>query len=1000
MFTVRAGDFGSCAIRWFLGLLLVAAAAVPAGAVVAPTVRVNSGGPAWVAPDGVQWAADAGFSGGRTGSVTASISGTTTPKLYQSARVGTFAYQFALPDGTYQVTLKFAELWANGANKRKFAVDLNGRRVLDNFDIFAVSGGRYKATDRSFSTTVTGGRLLIAFTGQVGNALICAIEAVAAPPAGGGAPPAVSVTVTPPSAQLTASQTQTFTAAVSGTANTAVNWSLSPAVGTLSTTGTTAVYTAPSTIEQSQTVEVTATSMADPTKFAKALITLVPVVAVTVSPATATLKAGQSQQFVASVTGSTNKSVRWSLSPAVGAISSSGVYSAPSSVPVAQQVYVTATAEADPTKSASASVQLEADERVTFTTNSNGLATLVYKGVDYNYLYGEQLLSWVIFRNADGTTASYTQFPCARTFSATSVTHQCTTGSGPVEIQVNYEHCPPAGICADVTLSNRASVPIERALVSTLGIRLSQFDQSRSRLVLGPSSPVAWANFVTGQWMLWVDTPADDTEVSIICGWSIVCKNQPRIWEIKPGESKRRRFCLRFTSDPALPAIALVPEAYERFREAWPPVVNWPDRRPIMAWWIADNGKISSLNPRGYLWDPNLDVSNRSLFRDRVLQAARRVRDSMNARPVRPQGLIVWDLEGQEFKHATTYIGDPRVFQFGYATEMDAVVDEMFAVFRDAGYRVGVTVRPQYLGWGTALPSQCRFAPEDWFKEYFIKVDNPFGARFHGCTDPNGEGWTVFPNSNGSQTNYREGQDEEILALLRSKISYARQRWGATLFYVDSAVYPGGKPLHQRIYRQLQQEFPEILLIPEQEYLPTLGVGLPYAEARLTGDPKFAPVTWRWAYPAGAFVVALQNCLDSCWSSNYEHFRVGQKIGDIALYAQPGQMNLSHLDRIETMIREARAEASRVTVQDRASGRELSFTGQPDRILNYPVKMRVYFAPSAAAIGSSTTYCEAGQWLGENRCELDLTGMTAAQVRYFDFTGRFVSAEPVMAMPQ
>lgn len=994
--------FPCFAIRGLLGLLLLATASVPAGAVVAPTVRVNSGGPAWVAPDGVQWLADTGFSGGRTGSVTASISGTTTPRLYQSARVGTFAYQFALPDGTYQVTLKFAELWASAAGRRKFAVDLNGVRVLNNFDIFAAAGGRYRAIDRSFAASVAGGKLLIRLTGQVGNALINAIEVVAAPPPGGAAPPAVSVTVTPASAQLTASQTQTFTAAVSGTANTAVNWSLSPAVGTLSTSGTTAVYTAPGTIEQSQTVEVTATSMADPTKFAKAWITLVPVVAVTVSPATATLKAGQSQQFVASVTGSTNKSVRWSVSPAAGGISSSGVYTAPSSVPVAQQVYVTATAEADPTKSASAVVQLEADERVTFTTSAEGLTSLVYKGVDYNYPYpGEPLLSWVIYRNADGTTGSFAQLPCTKTFTSTSVTHDCTTGSGPVRIHVDYAECPPAGICADVTITNRsATATIERALISTLGVQMKQLDQQGSNLRLGPDSPVAWANFGNGQWMMWIDTPGDDTDVHIHCGWSVICKNQPRIWEIKPGESKRRRFCLRFTSDPGLRPIALVPEAFERFREAWPPVVNWPDRRPIVAWWIADNGGSSALNPRGYLWDPNLNVSNAANFRDRVLQAARRIRDQMNTRAVRPQGIVIWDLEGQEFLHATTYIGDPRVFEFGYASEMNAVVDEMFAVFKDAGYRIGVTVRPQYLGWGTSLPARCQFDPNDEFKEYYIKVDNPFGSRFHACTDPNGQGWTIYPRSNGAQTNYRGEQDQEILALLRSKIRYAYQRWGATLFYVDSAVYPGGKPLHQRIYRQLQQEFPDILLIPEQEYLPTLAVGMPYAEGNLWVDPKFSPLTWRWAYPNGNYVVALQNCSGSCWSSYYEHFKIGQKIGDIALYAQPGQMDPVHLDRIETMIREARAEASRVTVRDRASGRELSFTGRPDRILAYPVKMRVYFAPSAAAMGSSTLFCEAGQWLGENRCELDLTGMTAAQIRYFDFTGRFVSAEPVTAMPQ
>ena len=49
----------------------------------------------------------------------------------------------------------------------------------------------------------------------------------------------------------------------------------------------------------------------------------------------------------------------------------------------------------------------------------------------------------------------------------------------------------------------------------------------------------------------------------------------------------------------------------------------------------------------------------------------------MNALPVRPQGIIVWDLEGQEFIHPTTYIGDPRALGAGYAPEMNAIADEL-----------------------------------------------------------------------------------------------------------------------------------------------------------------------------------------------------------------------------------------------------------------------------------------------------------------------------------
>ena len=104
---------------------------------------------------------------------------------------------------------------------------------------------------------------------------------------------AVNVTVTPAAATLAANQTQQFTAAVTGgSGNTAVTWSVSPNVGTVSTTG---LYTAPATIGAQQTVTVTATSGADGTKSASAVVTLITPVNVTVNPAAATLAANQTQ---------------------------------------------------------------------------------------------------------------------------------------------------------------------------------------------------------------------------------------------------------------------------------------------------------------------------------------------------------------------------------------------------------------------------------------------------------------------------------------------------------------------------------------------------------------------------------------------------------------------------------------------------------------------------------------------------------------------------------
>src|SRR5215469_5750722 len=79
-------------------------------------------------------------------------------------------------------------------------------------------------------------------------------------------------------------------------------------------------------------------------------------VSIGVSPAVATLSAGQQQPFTVSVTGLSSNSVTWSLSPNVGAITANGVYTAPNPITIGQTVTVTATSTVDTTKSATAIV--------------------------------------------------------------------------------------------------------------------------------------------------------------------------------------------------------------------------------------------------------------------------------------------------------------------------------------------------------------------------------------------------------------------------------------------------------------------------------------------------------------------------------------------------------------------------------------------------------------------------------------------------------------------
>src|SRR5262249_36904616 len=91
---------------------------------------------------------------------------------------------------------------------------------------------------------------------------------------GGTAPPAVvSVRISPASFTLGQSQSQQFSATVSGSSNTAVTWTMNPSIGTLTAAG---LYAAPASITAQQSVQITARSAADATKSATATVTLTP----------------------------------------------------------------------------------------------------------------------------------------------------------------------------------------------------------------------------------------------------------------------------------------------------------------------------------------------------------------------------------------------------------------------------------------------------------------------------------------------------------------------------------------------------------------------------------------------------------------------------------------------------------------------------------------------------------------------------------------------------
>jgi hypothetical protein len=159
--------------------------------------------------------------------------------------------------------------------------------------------------------------------------------------------PPVSVTISPTSVTMNASRQQVFEATVNNTQVTRVTWTATD--GTISGSG---MFTSPN-VTQTETVRVTATSVEDPTKSATATVTVMPPLAVTITPATATVTSATTQQFTGVAQNSTNPAVTWSTT--AGTITSQGLFTAPTT-DIQTYATVTVTSVEDPNKQARAKV--------------------------------------------------------------------------------------------------------------------------------------------------------------------------------------------------------------------------------------------------------------------------------------------------------------------------------------------------------------------------------------------------------------------------------------------------------------------------------------------------------------------------------------------------------------------------------------------------------------------------------------------------------------------
>jgi hypothetical protein len=229
----------------------------------------------------------------------------------------------------------------------------------------------------------------------------------------------ITVEVQPAEAQVLPSGTVSFLAAVTGTADTTVLWDVVEANG--GTVDGSGRYTAP---PSTGTFHVRARSAADTASQGIAVVTVTPapVVAVTIAPRTASVSTGGSLTFGATVTGTSDTAVTWSVleTSGCGSVTQAGVYTAPAT---ARTCHVVATSSADPSKSDTATVTVTAPPVVTVSLSPSSGATDACLSLTFRATVtgaADTSVTWTVQEGAAGGTITsagvYTAPPDAGTY--------------------------------------------------------------------------------------------------------------------------------------------------------------------------------------------------------------------------------------------------------------------------------------------------------------------------------------------------------------------------------------------------------------------------------------------------------------------------------------------------------------------------------------------------------------------------------------------------------
>ena len=329
---------------------------------------------------------------------------------------------------------------------------------------------------------------------------------------------------------------------------------------------------------------------------------------------------------------------------------------------------------------------------------------------------------------------------------------------------------------------------------------------------------------------------------------------------VQPGQTDSFTVSLRF-APAGTPTSSIAADVYQNWAQTWPPQLNWTDRRAIGTVYLASsptavNGNINQPggypnNPRRYFNDSNssdFDVTTTTglaQFQTKILQQA--AANATNAQRMNAQGVVTWDIEGEQYPQPTSYVCSPdQIAQV--APEMESVVsntaspyygmkldDAYFKTMTDAGLRVGVCVRPQ---------------------QFTLNADGTASQNFLAAS--------------------------AVAAELIGKIQFAHNRWAATLFYIDSTVDSSGGVLDPSIFQQVAQAFPDSLLMPEESTPKYYAYTAPFLAFIFNGALGTDPTVYSY-YPH-AFSAILVNDVDpSTLAANQAALTTSVSSGDILM---------------------------------------------------------------------------------------------------------------------